>query len=801
MPGLRQALLASDEPAAVEVERADGGSPFFIVCDHAGARIPRVLGTLGLTLADLRRHIAWDIGAAGVARRLSAMLDACAVLQTYSRLVIDCNRPPGVEGSIAAISEATPIPGNQAIVASERERREREVFRPYHDRIRALLDARKAAGRATVLVSVHSFTPIYLGRSRPWHVGILYNRDTRLARAMLVELRSDPDLIVGDNEPYAVSDFGDYAIPVYGEKRRLPHVEIEIRQDLIGDRYGQELWARRLADRLTAAMLGIDLSDGRARLAAPRSGVQMHRRPVLVHQLDAVDAPGASRGVSDLMHQPHQYQRICFFSGAIIRLDAKVQHDDPVAREPHKHGDAARPPVRRHCEQTLEPFDRADANPEHAAALADLRHAVDINRLEDAAANAVLILIEEQQLLQGAALVRRELRRDPNGVDQRDPPRRGWRTAIIILSFCSDDISYSARRLKTLPWVANWGCAACCDAVGPVPTSLNFKEPHGCQQPIPTARRKNATSSSLASEIVELIVVTNDESFLRTLRTEIGGARRIWHAPSADTVGDLLHAGQVGILVLDGPAVPGALAPFIAEISRQFPGLVMMIAGGRDTEAQVAELISDGTAYRFMHKPLSPGRAKLFADAAVKKLDEQRRFAAAQPSAHDTSPSRRTWLIGASAAFALTLTAGAFVIQGPTWRNQQARGADIVPGAAPIESPLLARAAAALAANRLTAPAGDNALELYLRALAASPMNDTARAGLAEIRDRLFDAAQDAVLEDRLDDAAAAIEAARRAGVESGRIALLSAELAKSRQQIGAIEAGSNARIAPAAAP
>lgn len=252
-----QGLLAADEPAAAEVERAEGRSPFFIVCDHAGARIPRALGALGLTPADLGRHIAWDIGAAGVARRLSRMLDACAVLQNYSRLVIDCNRPPGAHGSIVTISETTPIPGNEALAERERERRVRAVFRPYHDRIRGLLDARKAAGRMTLLVSVHSFTPIYLGRSRPWHAGILYNRDARLAHATLAELRSHPGLVVGDNEPYAVSDFGDYAIPEYGEKRGLPHVEVEIRQDLVADRCGQERWARRLADALIAAAAGL----------------------------------------------------------------------------------------------------------------------------------------------------------------------------------------------------------------------------------------------------------------------------------------------------------------------------------------------------------------------------------------------------------------------------------------------------------------------------------------------------------------------------------------------------------------
>ena len=321
----------------------------------------------------------------------------------------------------------------------------------------------------------------------------------------------------------------------------------------------------------------------------------------------------------------------------------------------------------------------------------------------------------------------------------------------------------------------------------------------------------DAPTFSHARDIVELIVLTNDASFLHTLRAEIAGARRVWHAPSADTVGDLLRAGEVGILIADAEAVagataagtvdPGALVPFLVEIKRQFPQLVILIAGGRDMEAEVAALLSEGAVHRFLHKPLSPGRAKLFTDAAVKKLDELRRITLAQAPVRAGAPHRRRWMLGASAVLALALTVGALVIQGQSSRGPRAQGADASPDAGPVESPLLARAAAALAANRLTAPAGDNALELYRRALAAAPISGAARTGLAETRNRLFAAAQDAVLEDRLGAAAAAIDVARRAGVDSGRIALLSTELAKSRQQIGAIEARSKARSGPASPP
>jgi predicted N-formylglutamate amidohydrolase len=169
------------------------------------------------------------------------------VLQPYSRLVIDCNRPLESRESIAGVSERTVIPGNRPISSAHAELRRREVFLPYHARIRAALDARVQQGRATLLVSLHSFTPVYLGRPRAWHAGVLYHRDPRLAQALLAALRAEPGLVIGDNEPYSVSDATDYSIPEYGERRGLPHVMIEIRQDLIADDAGQRDWALRLA--------------------------------------------------------------------------------------------------------------------------------------------------------------------------------------------------------------------------------------------------------------------------------------------------------------------------------------------------------------------------------------------------------------------------------------------------------------------------------------------------------------------------------------------------------------------------
>jgi predicted N-formylglutamate amidohydrolase len=248
---MQRRILAEDEPDPVLVHNAGGKSDFFIACDHAGNRIPRSLGTLGVAESELTRHIAWDPGAWPVSLLLADALDAPAIGQRYSRLVIDSNRAPGVPTSIVEISEATPIPGNAGITAAERAAREREILRPYQDRLAAELDAR--ADRLTVLVAVHSFTPVFKGVARPWHFGVLFNRDASLARILLTLLRAEPGLVVGENEPYAVSDLTDYTVPVHGEKRGLPHLELELRQDLIADEAGQRHWAGLLARLLPIA--------------------------------------------------------------------------------------------------------------------------------------------------------------------------------------------------------------------------------------------------------------------------------------------------------------------------------------------------------------------------------------------------------------------------------------------------------------------------------------------------------------------------------------------------------------------
>jgi len=247
------ALLAPDEPPAVIEYRANGASPFLLVCDHAGRRIPRKLQNLGLSADDLARHIAWDIGIEGVGRALADKLDACLIMQPYSRLVIDCNRPPSTPTSIAPVSETTSIPGNESVSTQDTELRLREIFTPYHSTIARHLDTRKSAQRQTILISLHSFTPVYTGNVRPWHAGVLYNRYDPLAAALLKLMQASGELTFGDNEPYSVTDDTDYTIPVHGEQRGLPHVAIEIRQDLIAEAPGQREWAERLADLLPKA--------------------------------------------------------------------------------------------------------------------------------------------------------------------------------------------------------------------------------------------------------------------------------------------------------------------------------------------------------------------------------------------------------------------------------------------------------------------------------------------------------------------------------------------------------------------
>jgi predicted N-formylglutamate amidohydrolase len=245
-------LLGGDDVVPVFEQNPGGRSPFLLVSDHFGRQLPARLGNLGLPEGELVRHIAWDIGIAGVASKLSDRLDAHLIAQNYSRLVIDCNRPPHVAGSIPRISETTEIPGNARLAEVAVEARQREVFEPYHRRISRVIDHRERSAKPTLLVALHSFTPVYKGIARPWHVAALHRRGERLPPLLLQALRAEGNLVVGDNEPYAVGEDTDYTIPVHAEARGLINTGIEIRQDLIADADGQRQWAERLARILLA---------------------------------------------------------------------------------------------------------------------------------------------------------------------------------------------------------------------------------------------------------------------------------------------------------------------------------------------------------------------------------------------------------------------------------------------------------------------------------------------------------------------------------------------------------------------
>ncbi len=256
-----QPLLAADDPPPVQITRNGADSPFLLVCDHGGRRVPSALGDMGVAAPDWDRHIAWDIGALGVCAALAPALRATCIAQAYSRLVIDCNRAPGHPTSIPPVSDGTPVPANAGLAAEAAALRVAEIFTPYHAAIAAELDRRRQAGAAAVLIAVHSFTPVLAGVARPWQAGVLHNRNPRLSRALARLLRVE-GFVVGDNEPYRLSDDSDYTVPVHAERRALAYVELEIRQNLIATAAGQLAWAALLARLLPLALAEAGAAGG-----------------------------------------------------------------------------------------------------------------------------------------------------------------------------------------------------------------------------------------------------------------------------------------------------------------------------------------------------------------------------------------------------------------------------------------------------------------------------------------------------------------------------------------------------------
>lgn len=240
------ALLLPGDPPPFEVINPEGRAPLVLFSDHAGRAIPQRLGTLGLRQEELDQHIGWDIGIAKLAKVLAAALDAPAVLAGYSRLVIDCNRRIDDPTSIAQESDRIPIPGNRSLSAQDRRARAEAIFQPYHAAISDVIARKRREGPDPAILSLHSFTPQMNGFARPWHVGILWNRDPRLPVPLMARLLQEQGIVVGDNEPYSGKDEHGYSTSAHAEAQGLPHALIEMRQDLIGDDAGIARWAEIL---------------------------------------------------------------------------------------------------------------------------------------------------------------------------------------------------------------------------------------------------------------------------------------------------------------------------------------------------------------------------------------------------------------------------------------------------------------------------------------------------------------------------------------------------------------------------
>lgn len=237
-------ILGVDEPHPADIVNAGGTSPIVLICEHASNRIPKAMGTLGLPDADLKRHIAWDIGAEGTARILSRLLDAPLVLQRYSRLVYDCNRPPEAEAAMPGVSEIFEIPGNRNLTSAARLARTNEIYRPFNHVLEGFLDDRACRRSLSIPVSVHSFTPVYKGVERKLELGLLFDRDPWLANQLV---KAFPKIDVRLNEPYGPKDGVMHLMNLHAAPRGLKHLMLEIRNDLIEHTRGQEEWAQRLS--------------------------------------------------------------------------------------------------------------------------------------------------------------------------------------------------------------------------------------------------------------------------------------------------------------------------------------------------------------------------------------------------------------------------------------------------------------------------------------------------------------------------------------------------------------------------
>jgi predicted N-formylglutamate amidohydrolase len=249
-------LLGPGEPAPCRMTNPAGQSSFLLIGDHAGNRVPRSLAQLGLDEAELARHIGLDIGVAQLGRQLGGLLDACFIEQSYSRLVVDCNRHADAADAMPALSDGTEVPGNRRLTTEGRAMRLAEIYQPYHAAISETLAQRDRDGRDSVLIALHSFTPVMAGVPRPWDVGVLYDGgETVFARAVLAALLEQPGLCVGDNEPYRM-DATDYTVPRHAYPGSRRYVEIEVSQGRLAEDSGIAAMTKLLAQVLGRALDG-----------------------------------------------------------------------------------------------------------------------------------------------------------------------------------------------------------------------------------------------------------------------------------------------------------------------------------------------------------------------------------------------------------------------------------------------------------------------------------------------------------------------------------------------------------------
>ena len=257
-------LLAARDAQVFELLDKEPSVPVLIVCDHASRRIPESFGDLGLPSQYLYKHIAWDIGAGALARSLSEKLQLPAVLAGYSRLLVDCNRNLDDPSAFPEASDGIPVPGNQALSQLERQQRIDAFYWPYHHAIRDRIRLLESLAPAPALIALHSFTPALDGVSRPWHVGVMWNKDHRIALALIQNLAAMDGVVVGDNQPYSGRHPADFTIDHHAEAEGLPHAGIEVRQDLVQTEEGVAEWSERLAQVLAPILENRSLYTHRA---------------------------------------------------------------------------------------------------------------------------------------------------------------------------------------------------------------------------------------------------------------------------------------------------------------------------------------------------------------------------------------------------------------------------------------------------------------------------------------------------------------------------------------------------------